>query len=81
MTVEVGGTDATSVTVVSATELTAKTPAGSAGKAKIAVSDEFGKSGEATEFTYVAPPTVTKIEPAVGPTTGATAVKIKGTGF
>ena len=81
MTVKIGGAEATGVSVVSATELTAKTPAGSVGKAAVVVSDEFGTSGSATQFAYFAPPTVTKVEPSAGPTTGGTSVKVKGTGF
>ena len=81
MSVEVDGVAATEVSVVSATELKAKTAAGSAGKGAVVVSDEFGSSGSTVDFTYVAPPTVSTVEPSVGPTTGGTAVVIKGTGF
>ena len=80
-TVKVGGESATSVVVVSETEITAKTPAGEAGKAEVVVTDEIGSSSGSTSFTYATPPTVTKVEPAEGSTLGSASVTIKGTGF
>ena len=67
--------------VVSETEITAKTAAGSAGKAEVLVSNAIGSSSGATSFTYATPPTVTKVEPAEGTTLGGASVTIKGTGF
>ena len=75
------GAEATSVVVVSETEITAKTAAGSAGKAEVVVSNAMGSSSGSVSFTYATPPTVTKVEPAEGTTLGGTAVTIKGTGF
>jgi len=81
-TVTIGGAAATEVIVVSAEEITAKTPAGSAGPQKVVVNDASGPSSAGAEFTYVEPtPVVSAIEPSSGPTAGGTAVKIKGTGF
>ena len=75
------GNSATSVTVVSESEITAKTTATAAGTQEVVVTDAGGSSTLGPSYTYVAPPTVTSIEPTQGPTAGGTAVKIKGKGF
>ena len=75
------GEEATSVKVVSETELTAVTAAHAAGAVEVVVTSEMGSSSAGPKFTYVTPPTVTKVEPASGSTLGGTAVVIKGTGF
>ena len=75
------GGEAASIVVVSETEITAKTAAGSAGKDEVVVTDTGGTSAAGPEFTYVTPPKVTSVEPASGSTVGGTAVVIKGTGF
>jgi hypothetical protein len=75
------GAETTGVTVVSATEITATTAAGTAGKQEVVVTDEKGVSSGGASFTYVAPPVVSSITPVEGSTAGGTAVKIKGTGF
>ena len=79
--VTVGG-KATVLEVVSPTELKARTAAAAAGKDEVVVILPDGvASTSATEFTYVAPPTVTSISPAEGSSEGETAVEITGTGF
>jgi len=75
------GSEATSVVVVSATEITATTSATAAGKDEVSVTDEKGTSSSGPSFTYVAPPKVTSITPTEGSHLGGTVVKIKGTGF
>ncbi len=74
------GAAATGVTVVSAEEITATTPAGS-GSQEVVVSEEGANSTGGPLYTYVPAPTVSSVTPSEGPTTGGTAVKIKGTGF
>ena len=69
------------MTVVSETEITATTAAEVAGKHEVVVTDSKGVSSSGPSFTYVAPPVVSKVEPAEGSTAGGTLVKIKGTGF
>jgi hypothetical protein len=67
-TVTIGGVEATEVSVVSETELTAKAPAGSAGPDEVVVSDINGPSTGGPLYTYVSPlvpPTVTLNAPAV----------------
>jgi len=77
------GAKATSVKVLSATEITAVTPAYSAGRREVVVDDENGSTSDGPSFTYVAPPvpTVSSITPAAGPTSGGAVVTIKGSGF
>ena len=81
-TVKFGATTATNVVVVSGTQITATTPAGSAGAVTVTVTNSNGLSGSlASAFTYVLPPTVTGISPNSGSTAGGTAVTITGTNF
>jgi IPT/TIG domain/Bacterial Ig domain len=81
-TVTFGGTVATNVVVVSGTQITATTPAGSAGAVTVTVANSTGLSGSlAGGFTYLAPPTVGSVSPNTGSTTGGTAVTITGTNF
>ena len=81
--VKFGSVAAKSFTVVSATSITAESPAGTAGTVNVTVTTVGGKSAvsSADDFTYIAAPTVTKVEPAEGPATGGTKVTITGTNF
>jgi hypothetical protein len=72
------------VTFVSATQLTARTPAGTAGARDVQVTNPDGQSATRTgAFTYASSTTlsVTSISPASGSTAGNTAVVIRGTNF
>jgi hypothetical protein len=81
-TVTFGTAAATNVVVVSGTQITATTPAGSAGAVTVTVGNPGGQSGGLVNaFTYIAPPTVTSVIPNGGPTGGGTAVTITGTNF
>ncbi len=83
--VTVGGTAAAGVSVVSATQITATTPAHAAGAADVIVT--VGGQSSATNpsdvFTYVAaaPPTVSSVSPTSGPSTGGASVTITGANF
>ena len=79
--VKFGSVAAKSFTVVSATSITAESPAGSAGTVNVVVTTVGGKSAvsSADDFTYVAAPTVTKVAPIEGPAAGGTKVTITGT--
>ena len=80
-TVTFGTNAATNVVVVSSTSIMATTPAGSAGVVGVTVMVN-GQSGTlANGFTYVAPPTVTGVNPNSGSTAGGTSVTITGTNF
>ena len=82
--VNFGGTAAT-FTVVSATQITATSPAHAVGAVDVTVTTPGGTSATsaADSFTYVVvpAPTVTAIAPANGPVTGGTSVIISGTNF
>jgi hypothetical protein len=84
------GTTPADFTVVSDTEITAEVPAGTtAGAVDVTVvgGGECGDGGEdgpgtvPDGYLYVAPPTVTGLDPDRGPVTGGTEVTITGTGF
>jgi len=77
--VDFGANSATSFTVDSATSITATTPAGSAGPVDVTVNDPTGQGTLPLGYTYVAPPTITSINPRSGPTAGGTRVTITGT--
>ena len=86
-TVRVGGVAATGVTVVSATQLRATTPAGYVGAQNLQVTNPTGQSALAPSgFTYSSSTpttqlTVTSVSPPSGPVAGGTLVTITGTGF
>ena len=68
--VRVGGALASSVTVLSATQVRATTPPGTAGARDVQVTNPNGQSATRTGgFTYTAPgPTLTAVSPTSGPT-------------
>ncbi len=69
------------MTVVSATSITATTPAGTAGARDVAVTTPGGSGTGTGLFTYIAAPTVTSIAPTSGPAASGTPVTITGTNF
>ena len=77
------GTTSASFTVNSATQITARSPAGNAGAVDVTVTAPIGTSATsaADRFTYFALPAVTSIAPNNGPIVGATAVTITGANF
>jgi hypothetical protein len=83
--VSFGSMPATSFTVLSATQLTATAPAGSAGTVDVRVTNPDGTSatGSADRFTYLSTPapTVTGLGTGSGGTGGGTSVIITGTNF
>jgi hypothetical protein len=83
VTVKFGGTSATNVSVVSATSITATTPAHASGIVDVVVTNTDNKSATlAQAFTFALPaPTISGVAPSTGPTTGGTAVTITGTDF
>ena len=81
-TVTFGTAAATNVVVVNSTTITATTPAESAGTVNVTVTNTSGLSGSlASGFTYIAPPTVTNVNPNTGPTAGGASVTITGTNY
>jgi hypothetical protein len=78
------GTPATAMTVVSDTQITATSPAGSPGTVHITVTTPAGTSAKsaADQFTYTTTPAhVTGINPTFGTFAGGTSVTITGSGF
>jgi hypothetical protein len=81
-TVSLGSNAATSVTVLSSTQLTAVTPAGTAATVALSVTNSDAQKGTlASAFTYRAAPTVTAASPSSGSDAGGTVVTLSGTGF
>ncbi len=82
-TVSVGGTAATGVTFVSSTTLNAVTPAHAAGTVPVMVTNPDGRSGTLTTgFTYNSTaPTVDRVEPSSGPTSGGTVITLTGINY
>ena len=75
-----GGVPAASFTPVSATQVTATTPAHAAGAVDVAVTAPGGTANSTGGFTFVTPiPTVSAVEPGAGPAVGGTDVTITGT--
>ncbi|GLX51268.1 hypothetical protein Shyhy01_42180 [Streptomyces hygroscopicus subsp. hygroscopicus] len=78
--VRFGSVNAASYSVSSGTQITAVTPAGTAGPVPVTVTTPGGTSNATVTFTYTAvPPTVTGLSPSSGPTTGGTVVTVTGT--
>ncbi|MFC4494871.1 IPT/TIG domain-containing protein [Streptomyces ovatisporus] len=73
------GTAPAQFTVVSATQITAVTPAGT-GAVPVTVTTSGGTSG-AVYFFYAVPPTLSKVFPGRGPTSGGTTVVLTGAGL
>ena len=82
-TVTVGGNAATGVTVGSTTGLTFVTPPGAAGPVDVVVNNGGGGDGDVDRRLHLHPadPTVTAINPAIGPVAGGTLVTLTGTDF
>ena len=83
-TVKFGTASATNVTVYNATQITAVSPAGTAGTTvQVSVTTGAGTSANtaADNFTYGGGPTVTDLDPNAGPAAGNNTVTITGTNF
>jgi subtilase family serine protease len=82
--VEFGGVEAKKYKVSSSTSIEATAPANAAGGAvNVVVTTTAGESAtsKGDTFTYAGAPTVTKVKPDEGPTSGGTEVTISGTNF
>ena len=76
------GTLGTAFTVVSDTEITVTTPAGTAGPVDVVVIDELGGNSAPLEYTYTADASAAaSLTPTFGPAAGGTVVTITGSGF
>ena len=81
--VKFGTQAATSYSVVSATQVTATSPAEPAGTGDVTVATSSGTSVTSTadDFTYEVAPAVTSVSPLSGPLAGDSSVTISGTGL
>ena len=81
-TVDFGVYSAT-YTVISSTQISATSPAHSAGTVDLTVTTPVGASAlsAADHFAYEAVPTVSALSPLAGPLAGGTTVAVTGTGF
>ena len=68
--------------MTNSTTLTVNSPSGT-GTVDVTVTTANGTSatGASDKFTYIAPPTVTNVNPTSGPQAGGTPVTVTGTGF
>ncbi len=81
--VEFGSQAASSFTVNSATQITAVSPAETAGIVDVTVTTPSGTSptSPADEFTYEVSPVVSSLSPSAGPLSGGTTVVVTGSGL
>lgn len=81
-TVLFGSIAGASVTLASATQLTALAPAHDAGVVTVVVQNDDGQRAElAAAYLFVAPPTLSNTTPTSGEAAGGTTVRLGGTGF
>ena len=85
-TVRVAGVAATNVVFSSATQITARTPAGTAGARDVQITNPNGQSATRTgAFTYTATsttrPSPRSVSPRSGPTWGGTLITVTGSNF
>jgi len=77
-----GGVPATNIKFVSPTQITATTPAHSAGQVDVTVTNADGQSDILTSgYTYIPPPTITGVSPPTGSTAGGDSVTVSGENF
>ncbi|MCZ1012380.1 IPT/TIG domain-containing protein [Streptomyces lydicus] len=74
------GPNGTTFVIVSDTQITAKTPAGT-GTVQVTVTAPTGTSSQNVFFTYTPAPVLTTLTPTSGPTAGGNVVTINGTGL
>ena len=80
-TVTFGGLSASNISVINETTLTADTPAHASGAVDVVVTTAAGSATLTNGYTYLAIPTLTSINPAIGTAIGNTGVTLTGTNF
>ncbi|HET6935728.1 MAG TPA: IPT/TIG domain-containing protein [Candidatus Angelobacter sp.] len=78
-TVTIGGAAATNVVVVNSSTISAVVPAGAQGSVDVTVTTPNGSGTLKGGYTYLAPPTITRISPTSGPSSGGNIINIHGT--
>lgn len=80
--VTVGGANCTGVTFVSSTSLTCTAPAGAAGAAAVTVTNPDTQVGTLNPaITYESAPTLTSVDPSLGPLSGGQLITLAGSDF
>jgi uncharacterized protein (TIGR03437 family) len=80
-TVKFGNAPATAVNVLSVTSIRATTPPGT-GTVDVTVTNPSGETALLSNgFRYVATPTISSVDPVIGPPAGGTLVTVTGTNF
>ena len=79
--VDIGGTVATSLTVVSDSQLTVAAPAHVADLSDVVVHSPFGDATSTGAYRFAVAPVVTTVSPSSGSSLGGTAVTIDGANF
>ncbi|CAB4911864.1 unannotated protein [freshwater metagenome] len=79
--VEIGGTAATGLTIVSDTQLTVVTPAHVADLSDVKVISDFGDVTQFNAYRFALAPTIITVSPSSGSSLGGTAVTIEGANF
>ncbi|MBI3817044.1 MAG: IPT/TIG domain-containing protein, partial [Planctomycetes bacterium] len=81
VSVSIDGKPLTNINVIGSTSITGIISAGTVGAKNIVITSAFGSTSLPNAFTYVAPPSVTSIDPGIGPISGGTPVIITGQNF
>jgi hypothetical protein len=81
VSVDFGGSAATSVSVVDRSTLTCTTSAHAAGQVTVTVTTPSGSGSKASAYEYIGLPTVSSVSPPQGPIAGGTGVTVTGSGF
>jgi hypothetical protein len=79
--VDFGGSLANNVSVVSTTRIECDTTAHIVQTVNVTVYGAYGNNTKTAGFTYMGAPTVNAVTPALGPSTGGSAVTIQGSSF
>ncbi len=79
--VTVGGANATAISFVNSSTLIANSPAGAQGSADVTVNTVNGSGTLKLGFTYIGPPTLNRISPTSGPSTGGNIINVYGSSF
>jgi hypothetical protein len=81
-TVSFGAVQATNVTVVNGTSITATSPAGAAGSVAVKVTNPYSLASTSTlTYTFNPPPFINSVSPASGPLVGGAPITISGGSF
>ncbi len=82
ITVSVGGSPCSSVTLISSTQLTCTTPPHASGLVSLVVTNTDNQAATlSNSYTFNAAPTMNSVSPVAGPITGGNTLTLTGTGY